>query len=75
MPIAENESRKKIGMITKIPISELTLLYGSGTTLIAAEMLNRRCYAIEISPEYVDVIIKRYCNYTKTDEEEIYGAA
>jgi DNA modification methylase len=33
---------------------------GSGTTIIAAEQLNRRCYAIEIEPRYVDVCIQRW---------------
>lgn len=33
---------------------------GSGTTLIAAEQLNRRCYGMEISPAYCDVIVKRW---------------
>jgi DNA modification methylase len=37
---------------------------GSGTTLIACEQLNRRCYGIEIEPRYVDVIIKRWENFT-----------
>jgi DNA modification methylase len=37
---------------------------GSGTTLIAAEQLNRRCYAIEIEPKYCDVIIQRWENLT-----------
>jgi DNA modification methylase len=33
---------------------------GSGTTLIAAEQLNRTCYGMEISPAYCDVIVKRW---------------
>ena len=33
---------------------------GSGTTLIAAEQLGRKCYGIEISPAYCDVIVKRW---------------
>ena len=33
---------------------------GSGTTLIAAEQLNRKCYGMEISPQYCDVIIRRW---------------
>ncbi|GAB5520323.1 MAG: DNA modification methylase [Rhodothermales bacterium] len=32
---------------------------GSGTTLVAAERHRRRCYAIEISPAYVAVILER----------------
>ena len=33
---------------------------GTGTTLIAAEQLGRRCYGMEISPAYCDVIVKRW---------------
>ena len=33
---------------------------GSGTTLIAAEQLGRRCYGLEISPAYCDVIVQRW---------------
>ena len=29
---------------------------GSGTTIIAAEQLGRRCYGIELSPEYCEVM-------------------
>lgn len=37
---------------------------GSGTTLIAAEQVGRKCYAIEIEPKYCDVIVKRWENLT-----------
>lgn len=33
---------------------------GSGTTLIAAEQLGRRCLGVELEPCYVDVIIERW---------------
>jgi DNA modification methylase len=33
---------------------------GSGTSIIAAEMTGRNCYAIELSPAYVDVAIQRW---------------
>ena len=33
---------------------------GSGTALVAAERLSRRCYAIEIDPRYCDVILRRW---------------
>ncbi len=36
------------------------LFLGSGTTLIAAEQLGRKCYGMEISPQYCDVIVKRW---------------
>jgi hypothetical protein len=37
---------------------------GSGTTLIAAEQLGRKCYGMEISPVYCDVIVKRWEQFT-----------
>jgi DNA modification methylase len=37
---------------------------GSGTTLIAAEQLGRKCYGMEISPAYCDVIVRRWENLT-----------
>jgi DNA modification methylase len=33
---------------------------GSGTSLIAAEKLGRRCRAIEIAPAFVDVGVRRW---------------
>lgn len=37
---------------------------GSGTTIIAAEMTGRHCYAIELNPAYVDVSVKRWQQFT-----------
>ena len=37
---------------------------GSGTTIIAAEREQRRCYAIEIEPAYVDVAVARWEAFT-----------
>ncbi len=37
---------------------------GSGTTLIACEQLNRRCFAIEIEPGYVQMAIDRWEQFT-----------
>jgi site-specific DNA-methyltransferase (adenine-specific) len=42
----------------------LDVFGGSGSTLIACEQLNRKCYMMEMSPKYVDVIIKRWEEYT-----------
>ena len=46
---------------------------GSGTTLIAAEQLGRKCYGMEISPQYCDVIVKRWETLTgkKATREEV----
>ena len=32
---------------------------GSGTTMVAADGLGRRCYGLEIEPKYVAVILQR----------------
>ena len=47
---------------------------GSGTTLIACERLNRKCFMMEINPAMCDVIIQRYEKYTqqKTFSEMIH---
>lgn len=37
---------------------------GSGTTIVAAEMTGRSCHAIEISPAYIDVAVKRWQAFT-----------
>ena len=40
--------------------SVLDLFGGSGTTLIAAEQLGRKCFMMELDPHYCDVIIARW---------------
>jgi len=40
------------------------LYAGSGSLFICAENNNRKCYAMELDPKYVDVIIKRWEDYT-----------
>ena len=42
----------------------MDLFLGSGSTLIAAEKKNRKCYGMELDPKYIDVIIKRWQDYT-----------
>ena len=42
----------------------LDLFGGSGSTLIACEQLNRKCFMMELDPHYVDVIITRWENLT-----------
>lgn len=44
--------------------SVLDLFGGSGSTLIACEQLNRKCYMCELDPHYVDVIIDRWEQFT-----------
>lgn len=49
---------------------------GSGTTIIASEMTGRHCYAIELSPAYVDVAVQRWQAFTgKEATLEVDGRA
>jgi DNA modification methylase len=40
---------------------------GSGTTLIAGEMVGRRVYGMELDPRYVDVGVRRFEQFTGRD--------
>ncbi len=42
----------------------LDLFGGSGSTLIACEQLQRKCFMMEYDPKYCDVIIKRWEDFT-----------
>lgn len=44
---------------------------GSGTTLIVAEQLGRKCYMCELDPKYIDVIIKRFEDFTGLTAEKL----
>ena len=60
-------TQKPVGLLTSI-INKLCnncetildLFGGSGTTMIAAEQLGRKCYMMELDPHYCDVIIARW---------------
>lgn len=54
---------------TKTEDSVLDLFGGSGTTLIACEQLDRKCYMMELDPKYCDVIRKRYWKFVTGSEE------
>jgi DNA modification methylase len=45
---------------------------GSGTTMIAAERLGRRCYGMEIEPRYVDVAVRRWEEFTGRKAEVLH---
>ena len=44
---------------------------GSGSTLIACEQLNRKCYCMELDPKYCDVIIRRWESFTGRKAEKL----
>ena len=49
----------------------IDLFGGSGTTLIAAEQLDRKCYMMELDPHYCDVIIARWEELTGNKAEKL----
>ena len=44
---------------------------GSGSTLIACEKTNRKCYMMELDPKYIDRIVKRWEQYTGQKAEKL----
>lgn len=42
----------------------IDMFLGSGSTLIACEKTNRKCYGMELDEKYCDVIVKRWEQYT-----------
>ena len=59
---ALNKSSKKGDVV-------LDCFGGSGSTLIACEQLNRRCYMAELDERYVSVIVNRYLKFTGRKDE------
>ena len=56
----------------------LDLFGGSGSTLIACERTSRQCRMMELDPRYVDVIVKRWQEYTggeavRKDDKKIFN--
>jgi len=49
----------------------LDVFGGSGSTLIACEQLDRKCYMMELDPRYTDVIISRWENFTKLKAKKL----
>ncbi|QLH52749.1 MAG: hypothetical protein CH6_0035 [Candidatus Kapaibacterium sp.] len=48
----------------------LDLFLGSGSTLIAADYLNRICYGIEYEPKFCDMIVLRFIKYCEDKNKE-----
>lgn len=63
-------NQKPIGLTEKIldGANVLDLFGGSGSTLIACEKTNRKCFMMELDPHYVDIIVSRWCKYTGKTE-------
>jgi DNA modification methylase len=46
---------------------------GSGTTVIAAERTGRRCFGMELDPLYVDIIIRRWQDFTRSTARQAHS--
>ena len=44
---------------------------GSGSTMIASEQLQRKCYAIELDPKFCDVAVKRWEQFTNKKADKL----
>lgn len=79
IPQTSNQERAGLGHATPKPIAlcaraihassqegeiVLDVFGGSGSTMMACEQLNRRCFMVELDPHYCDVIIQRWENLT-----------
>jgi DNA modification methylase len=72
---------QKPALLSEIPITNHLkvgeALYdpflGSGTTLIAAERLSRRCYGMELEPRYCDVILMRWERFSGQNAVRVDG--
>jgi DNA modification methylase len=53
----------------------LDLFVGSGSTLIACEQTQRRCYAMEFDPLCCDVVVQRFEAFSGTKAERIPASA
>jgi DNA modification methylase len=63
MPMLRNSSRT--GEIVLDPF------LGSGSTLIAAQQLGRRCFGADVDPRYVDVAVQRWERVTGLPAERV----
>lgn len=62
-----------IKMLTKRGDLIVEPFSGSGSTLIASTKMERRCYGMEKSPVYAEVIMKRWEKLTGLKAKKIYG--
>ena len=64
---------KQINNSTKPGEAVLDIFGGSGSTMMAAEQLNRRAFTCELDQHYADVIIQRWEDFTGRKAEKING--
>lgn len=53
-----------IGDLCHLATTVVDCFCGTGTTMVAAHQLNRKCYGMEIDPQYCQVIIDRWEKFT-----------
>ena len=58
-------------VVLAVFIAVVSTFSGSGTTIIACEQLERVCYAMEKSPEYCDLAVKRWEQFTGQKAERV----
>jgi len=51
----------------------LDLFGGSGSTMIGCIQMRRRCFLMELDPKFCDVIVTRYCNFTRNNVVKLDG--
>lgn len=75
---AEHPTMKPVSLVVEAILNSskegeivLDTFLGSGTTLIASEKTGRICYGCELDPNYCDVIIKRWEEYTKEKAKKL----
>jgi len=69
IPLIENALNNS----SKKGMKVLDLFLGSGSTMVAAHQLKRKCYGMELDPKYCDVIIKRMLKLDDTLTLKVNG--
>lgn len=66
-------AERMVAIHTENDFAVLDPFGGSGSTLIACEKTNRKCFMMELDPHYCDVILSRWEKYTGKIAERIGG--
>jgi DNA modification methylase len=64
---------KAVNDVTNFDNIILDLFLGSGSTMVAAHQLNRKCYGMELDPKYCQVIVDRMHKLDPSLEIKING--
>jgi len=74
-PFMVSDVQKLISLFTKNSMTVLDPFVGSGTTIVAANKLRRKCIGIDINPNYKRIAQRRARKYGFSDYEYIVGDA